>query len=214
MRKQAVLRNVFALALAAASLITAGPLLAQGEKRTVAGGGGIPDIVRPATCPQTSSVTLDANTPYVLTTDIGSIHDYTTQLNWGLNLHPPHPTGNKAYLHTFVWNRGHRCCQVVSGVMKIQMTALQVGSNPTSSQDAGNDNVSIIHGGLPVPPYNQRIYTGLSHFSAGQTVTKPWTLNAAALHLLNTNGYLTLYVEDDTSVTSATLQLTVCCLTK
>ena len=207
--------KVFAPLLAAVILLTAGAIFAQAEKRTVAGGGGIPDIVPPATCPQTSSVTLDANTPYVLTGDIGSIHNYTTQLNWGLNLHPPHPTGDKAYVHTFVWNRGRRCCQVVSAVMKVQMTALQAGTNPTSSQDAGNDNISIINQGLPIPPYNERIYTGINHsFLAGQTAYKNWTLNPAALALLNTNGHLTLYVEDDTSVTSATLKLTICCLTK
>jgi len=212
MSNQIVASKVFAPLLAAVILLTAGAIFAQAEKRT-ATGGGIPDIVPPATCPQTSSVTLDANTPYVLASDIGSIHNYTTQLNWGLNLHPPHPTGDKGYLHTFVWKRGHRCCQVVSGVMKVQLTALQVGTNPTSSQDAGNDNISIIHQGLPIPPYNERIYNNLPPFQAGQTVTKPWTLNPAALHLLNTTGHLTLYVEDDTSVTSATLQLTICCLT-
>jgi len=183
MSNQIVASKVFAPLLAAVILLTAGAIFAQAEKRT-ATGGGIPDIVPPATCPQTSSVTLDANTPYVLASDIGSIHNYTTQLNWGLNLHP-----------------------------KVQMTALQAGTNPTSSQDAGNDNISIIHQGLPIPPYNERIYTNLPPFQAGQTVTKPWTLNPAALHLLNTTGHLTLYVEDDTSVTSATLQLTICCLT-
>ena len=212
MRNQTIARNVFAPLLAAAILLIAGPGLAQEEKRTVVGGGGgTGDIVHPATCPSTSSVTLDANTPYVLTSDIGSIHNYTTQLNWGLHLN--HPTGDKGYLHTFVWSRGHRCCQVVSGVMKVQMTALQAGTNPPGGNDAGNDNISIIHQGLPIPPYNERIYTNLPPFQAGQTVTKPWTLNAAALHLLNTTGHLTLYVEDDTSVTSATLQLTICCLT-
>jgi hypothetical protein len=210
MRNQTVASKIFAPLLAAVILLTAGSVFAQEKKRTV-GGGGIPDIVRPATCPATSSVTLDATTGYVLTSDIGSIHNYTTQLNWGLHLN--HPTGDKGYLHTFVWKHGHRCCQVVSGVMKVQMTALQAGTNPTSSQDAGNDNISIIHQGLPIPPYNERIYTNLPPFQAGQTVTKSWTLNPAALHLLNTTGHLTLYVEDDTSVTSATLQLTICCLT-
>jgi hypothetical protein len=210
MRNQTVASKIFAPLLAAVILLTAGSVFAQEKKRAV-GGGGIPDIVRPATCPQTSSVTLDATTGYVLTSDIGSIHNYTTQLNWGLHLN--HPTGDKGYLHTFVWKHGHRCCQVVSGVMKVQMTALQAGTNPTSSQDAGNDNISIIHQGLPIPPYNERIYTNLPPFQAGQTVTKSWTLNPAALHLLNTTGHLTLYVEDDTSVTSATLQLTICCLT-
>src|SRR5436305_6633085 len=114
MSNRIVASKVFAPLLAAVILLTAGAIIAQAEKRT-ATGGGIPDIVPPATCPQTSSVTLDANTPYVLASDIGSIHNYTTQLNWGLNLHPPHPTGDKGYLHTFVWKRGHRCCQVVSG---------------------------------------------------------------------------------------------------
>jgi hypothetical protein len=197
---------VLALPLAAAILLTVAPAFAQEnveEKRAVGGVAELPGIVRPATCPHTETVTLDAKTQYVLTTDIGAIKNYTTQLGYN--------KADTAYLHTFVWKRGRRCCQVVKAVMNVQMTALLGGSNPPGGNDSGNDNISIIHAGMPIPPFNKRIYTP-PPFQAGHTASQSWNLTGTALADLNANGYLTLYVEDDTQVNSATLQLTICCL--
>ena len=184
-------------------LLAASPLPAQVQERAIGTEAETIGVSRPVACPAPFSVTLDAKTPYVLTSDIGSITNYQTSLGY--------TKPDKAYLHTFVWKHERRCCQVTSATMTVVMKAIQSGQSTTSS-DAGNDNISIIHAGVPIPPYNERVF---SHwpFPAGQTATKTWTLNPAALGLLNTNGYLTLYVEDDTSVTSATLQLTGCCLT-
>jgi hypothetical protein len=203
MKNQTVVRNVFALALVTASLLTAGPVLAQPQARTVA-----TDAVAlplPATCPAPFNVTLNANAPYVLPSDVPRGVNYQTSLNY--------TEADKAYLHTFVWKHEQRCCQITGAVLTVKMKALQPGQSNTSS-DAGNDNISIVHGGQIVQPYNERIYTGINHpFPAGQLATKVWTLNAAALGILNSTGMLTFYVEDDTSVLSATLQLTGCCLT-
>ncbi|HYX23444.1 MAG TPA: hypothetical protein VFC23_04765 [Thermoanaerobaculia bacterium] len=201
-----VLRNVFAPLLATAILLAAGPAFAQAQERTVAAEAEA--VARPVTCPAPFSVTLDAKTPYVLTSDIGSIKNYQTSLG-----SPQKP--DTAYLHTFVWKHERRCCQVTSAVLTVQMKALLPGQS-TSSNDAGNDDISIIHAGVPVPPHNERVYTHPPvnfPFAAGQTATKVWSLSPAALGLLNANGYLTLYVEDDTMVQSATLQLSGCCLT-
>ena len=203
MKNQPVTRNVFALLLAAAILLTVVPLLAQEEKRAVAG-GGIPDIVRPVACPAPFSVTLNANTPYVLPSDLPSGANYQTSLNY---------TGaDKSYFHTFVWKHERRCCQVTSAVLTVHMKANQPGQSNTSS-DAGNDNITLWHAGQVVQPYNERIYGPPYPFPAGQTATMVWNLNATALGILNSSGALTFGVEDDTSVTSATLQLTGCCLT-
>jgi hypothetical protein len=196
--------KAFALPLSAAVLLTAAPALAQEEKRTVVPGGEVP-VVRPATCPRTSSVTLNASTPYVLPSEVPAGVTYQTSLGY---------TGtDKAYLHTFVWKREQRCCQVTGAVLTVHLKANLPGR---SNSDAANDNIDIMHAGQVVQPYNERIFngTGIPHpFPAGQTATKTWTLNPAALALLSSSGSLTLYVEDDTSVTSATLQLTICCLT-
>lgn len=204
MRKKIFARSILALPLAAAALLGAAPLLAQAQERAVAGEAEtLP--VRPAACPAPFSVTLNANTPYVLPSDVPRGVNYQT----GLNYTQP----DKAYLHTFVWKHEQRCCQITSALLTVKMKALQPGQSNTSS-DAGNDNISIVHGGQVVQPYNERIYNGINHpFPIGQMATKIWNLNAAALGTLNSTGTLTFYVEDDTSVLSATLQLTGCCLT-
>lgn len=203
MRNKTFVRNVFAPLLAAAILLTAGPILAQVQERTVSTDAEA-IVPRPVACPAPFSVTLNANTPYVLPSDVPSGANYQTSLNY---------TGaDKSYFHTFVWKHERRCCQVTSAVLTVHMKANQPGQSNTSS-DAGNDNITLWHAGQVVQPYNERIYGPPYPFPAGQTATKVWNLNATALGILNSSGALTFGVEDDTSVTSATLQLTGCCLT-
>jgi hypothetical protein len=196
---------VFALLLAAAALLTAGPVLAQAQERAVEGEAQAVALPRPAACPAPFSVTLNANAPYVLPSDVPRGVNYQTSLNY--------TQPDKAYLHTFVWKHEQKCCQVTSAVLTVKMKALLPGQAANSS-DAGNDDISIVHAGQVVQPYNERIYNGINRpFPAGQTATKVWNLNPTALGILNSTGTLTFYVEDDTSVLSATLQLTGCCLT-
>jgi len=199
--------NVFTLPLTAAILLTAGSALAQEAPQERPRPVASEAVALPgrAACPAPFSVTLNANTPYVLPSDLPRDANYQTSLGY---------TGaDKSYFHTFVWKHEHRCCQITSAVLTVKMKALQPGQSNTSS-DAGNDNITLWHAGQVVQPYNERIYNGLPHpFPAGQLATKTWTLNATALGILNSTGALTFGVEDDTSVTSATLQLTGCCLT-
>src|SRR5947208_2764085 len=186
MRNKIFVRNIFA-----AILLTAGPLLAQVQERTVPTDAEA-TVPRTAACPAPFSVTLNANAPYVLPSDLPRGANYQTGLN--------STEADKAYFHTFVWKHEHRCCQITSAVLTVKMKALQPGQSNTSS-DAGNDNITLWHAGQVVQPYNERIYNGLSHpFPAGQLATKSWTLNAAALGILNSTGTLTFGVEDDTSV--------------
>lgn len=205
MRNQTVVRNVFALLLAAAMLLGAAPLLAQAQERAVATEAQAIVLPGPSTCPAPFSVTLNANTPNVLVSDVPRGANYQTSLNY--------TQPDKGYVHTFVWKHEQRCCQVTGAVLTVKMKALQPGQS-NSSSDAGNDNIAIVHGGQVVQPFNERIYNGINHpFPAGQLATKTWTLNGAALGILNSTGTLTFYVEDDTSVLSAELKLTGCCLT-
>jgi len=199
MRNKIFVRNVFA-----AILLTAGPILAQVQERTVSTDAEA-IVPRAAACPAPFSVTLNANSPNALASDVPRGVNYQTSLNY--------TQPDKAYIHTFVWKHEQKCCQVTSAVLTVHMKANQPGQSNTSS-DAGNDNISIVHAGQTVQPYSERIYNGINHpFPAGQAATKVWNLNATALGILSSTGMLTFYVEDDTSVTSATLQLTGCCLT-
>lgn len=198
--------NIFALPLIAAALLTTGSALAQGAAREIARPTSAEAVAipRPVACPAPFNVMLNANMPYVLPSDVPTGVNYQTSLNY---------TGiDKAYLHTFVWKHGHRCCQVTSAVLTVHLKA-NAGGQSNSSSDAGNDDISIVHAGQTVQPHNERIYTGPYPFQAGQTATKTWSLGPAALGVLNSTGTLTLYVQDDTSVLSADLKLTGCCLT-
>ncbi|HEX3555078.1 MAG TPA: hypothetical protein VIA62_17785 [Thermoanaerobaculia bacterium] len=205
MKTRNVVRILFAPLLIAAALLGAGPAFAQAQERAVPVEAEAVALARPAVCPAPFNVTLNANTPYVLPSDVPHGVNYQTSLNY---------TGaDKAYLHTFVWKHEQRCCQVTSAILTVHMKANLPGQ---SNSDASNDDISIVHAGQVVQPYNERVYngTGIPHpFPAGQTATKTWTLNPTALGILNSTGMLTFYVEDDTSVTSATLQLSGCCLT-
>ena len=195
--------NVFTLLLAAAVLPGAAPLLAQAQERAIAvEAETLP--VRPAACPAPFMVTLNANTPNALASDVPRGVNYQTSLNY--------TQPDKAYIHTFVWRHEQKCCQVTGAMLTVKMKALLPGQAANSS-DAGNDDIAIVHAGQVVQPFNERIYNGPRPFPAGQMATKNWTLNPAALGILNSTGTLTLYVEDDTSVISAELKLTGCCLT-
>src|SRR3954447_6997383 len=134
MRNQTTVCNVFAPLLAAALLLTAGPMFAQAQERTVAGGAEAIALPGPAACPAPFSVTLNANTPYVLPSDLPRGANYQTGLN--------STEADKAYFHTFVWKHEHRCCQITSAVLTVKMKALQPGQSNTSS-DAGNDNITL-----------------------------------------------------------------------
>src|SRR5436853_283917 len=151
MRNQVVVRNLFALPLAAAFLLAAGPVLAQPQERTVAAEAiALPG---PAACPAPFSVTLNANAPYVLPSDIPHGVNYQTGLNY---------TGaDKAYLHTFVWKHEQRCCQITSAVLTVKMKALLPGQ--VGGSDASNDDISIVQAAQAVQADEETVHNGSGH---------------------------------------------------
>lgn len=210
MKIHTTLRLTIGAALVAASMLGAAPARTQ-ERRIQRGAEQerrpLPVEVAPpahGVCPRPVNVTLDATTPYVLNSDFAPAH-----------LSGPRATLNetapdKGFLHTFQWRKEQRCCEVTKAVLTVKMRALQSGYSQTSS-DAGNDAIHLLHGGSAVLPFSERVY-GSWPFSAGQTAVKGWNLTGAALGYLNTNGTVSFYVQDDTAVESATLQIQACCL--
>jgi hypothetical protein len=90
----------------------------------------------------------------------------------------------------------------LSGELTIHYTANQNGA-PTSG--AGNDTVGIYSGGAIVTGTSQALYSGI--VTKGQTGTKTIRLTCDMLK----NNRLSFLVQDDTSVTSATLHVVYCC---
>ena len=132
-------------------------------------------------------------------------------------LNAPHMTGlgdpssDEYFLHTFVWKREKRCCQITKARLTVNMKANSTCQSHTG-HDAGNDSIVIMYNTLTVPNYVDYIYSGSGSCNAGQTATYTRDLNATALANINQSGRLSFAVQDDTQVVSATLQLWGCCL--
>lgn len=161
-------------------------------------------FVAKAACPRPISLTLTATTPNVVNSDFSALQLGAPRA-W-LN----DPAINKNFLYTFQYAKDEKCCEVTSAVLTVRMKANQSGQSKTTA-DAGNDGISIMYNGGLVLPFSQPVYSSWS-FNAGQTATKTWTLTGAALANLNATRRLSIYVQDDTMVQSATLQISGCCL--
>jgi hypothetical protein len=200
MKTQKARRYVFGTAVMASLLLSAVSALPQ--QRRIEGGHEVALPAREA-CPNPRAWTLNATTPNVFNADFNA-----TQL--GLPrafLNDPAP--NKAFLYTFQWRSDRRCCEITRAVLTVKMKANQGGTSLTSS-DAGNDGITIMHSGSAVQ--GEAVYT--PPFNSGQPSIKTWPLSGAALHNLKVNGRLSIYVQDDTMVESATLQISGCCLSE
>lgn len=155
-------------------------------------------------CPGPITLTLNASTPNVFTGDFpaGALAAPRAVLN--------DAGTNKHFLYTFQWESEHKYCQIIRAVLTVKMKANQRGT--ASGSDAGNDGISVVHMGVSVPPYSEKVYTS-TPFPAGAPATKTWSITGAALDNINANHRLSFGLQDDTSVVSATLELWGCCLT-
>ncbi len=163
-----------------------------------------------APCPDPMTVTLTAEQSNVVTADFNAAQLANYQGELGYN------SPNKAYAHTFEWKPKTRCCQVTKAVLKVELKAIQRGASPKSA-DSGNDRIAIVSsGGVSIPPFNEPVYdpNGTFPIPAGTLATKIWSLQGSDLNKLNTAHTLSFFVQDDSSVLSATLVLTICCLDK
>ena len=149
-------------------------------------------------CPKSLALTLTATTPNVVNADFNAAQ-LSAPRAW-LN----DPAVDKSFLYTFQLPRTQGCCEITGAVLTVKLKANQAGSL------TGNDGIAIMHLGSVVAPFSQPIYT--SPPPNGLSVTKTWTLTGAALSNLNANHRLSIYVQDDTRVESATLQISGCCV--
>jgi hypothetical protein len=168
-----------------------------------------PTSVPKILCPNPSLVSLSESNVYFETNEFSTQQLSTSHHgNFGSN------QANAFFMHTFNWKPELKCCQVLKAELILKVKALRPGSNPTTSPDAGNDTVTIVkNGGTTI--ISEKIYPSGSPFSAGYSISKTVVLNTVAqLSWLNTAQKLSFIVQDDTSVESATLKLTICCLSK
>lgn len=200
--RRLTVKRYLAYSLLLGTFILPGALANAQDRQALTVSEGQP--VTKAACPRPISLTLTATTPNVVNSDFSALQLGAPRA-W-LN----DPAINKNFLYTFQFARDERCCEVTSAVLTVRMKANQGGQSKTSA-DAGNDGISIMYNGSVVPPFSQPVYASWS-FNAGQTATKTWTLTGAALANLNATRRLSIYVQDDTMVQSATLQISGCCL--
>lgn len=200
------LRRYLAISLIGISfaLLPAGSTKSQDRRAAQATNLALP--VAQSACPRPISLTLTAtNPPNVFAGDFAPVQ-LTSPV--GLNYAGP----DKAFLYTFQWRREQGCCQITKAVLTVKMKSNQPGSTK-NSPDAGNDGINIMHGFQSV--YGEPVYSQWP-FPVNQPAVKQWTFSPtfspAVLNNINTFGRLSIYVQDDTRVDSATLQLTGCCL--
>lgn len=121
---------------------------------------------------------------------------------------------NKAFLGTFQWKPKFRCCEITRATLTVNMKSNSAGTSATT-RDAGNDTIGVMVGGVgALPQPGGQVYTGPFPFPAGTLVTKTFNITGTALANLDSGGGLSFVVQDDTMVTSATLTLSGCCLSK
>lgn len=108
---------------------------------------------------------------------------------------------DKQFGHTFRFNpKTKECCMWTSGLLTLHLKALVGGSGSTSA----NDGVNVYVGGVRIgvqTPWTSTVVTG-----ATTTMTFPLTANNLA------SGFVSFYVQDDTAVVSAELDLKGCCI--
>jgi hypothetical protein len=111
---------------------------------------------------------------------------------------------DKQFGHTFRFNpMTKECCAMTGGTLTLHLKALVSGPSKSTSV---NDGVNVFVGGVAIggqTPWTQSVVAG-----ATTTITIPITANNL------TSGFVSFYVQDDTAVISAALDLTGCCVTK
>lgn len=169
------------------------PGTAQEERRIQS------DAVTPVqVCPlgfQQQSVNLTASAPAAATPYLPDFP--TTSCSAGFEPNFGGTKYDRCFRQTFTWKVPGPECRCQSGELTIQYKAIQGG--------AINDGVAIFSGGSVVPGTSMPLYSGGAPI--GQTMTKTIRLGCDMLK----NNRLSFLLQDDTSVTSATLHVVYCC---
>lgn len=161
------------------------------------------DAGRPMLCPNPTYETINMTTPTPVTTDFRA--DMLAIVRAGVNDSAP----NKFFLHTFQW-KPPMCCKIMSATMTIVMRANQPSTAATSS-DSGNDSMGVMASGVAFPGLNGPVYTAFP-VAMDQSTTRVYNMTPAAIAAMNANNQLSFYVQDDTRVLSAQLNISRCCV--
>lgn len=179
----------FPLIAVLVSAVAAGPVAGQTDRQ----------IVQPAPCPSPITLNLTAGPPSAPT-------PVASEFAAGMNVAGSvwnQAAPNKHFGHTFRFPAIKECCLMTKGVLTIRIKALQPG--PKNSPSSGNDGIAIVSGGI--------VKSSQSAWPNGNPPnTAPITINIPP-QVLST-GLVSFYVQDDTAVLSAQLQLTGCCIRK
>jgi hypothetical protein len=151
----------------------------------------------PGPCAHPITQTFSISQPQAVSPNLA---DFPTKCSNGWQTKFGQGGADKCLRHTFTWKLKPGC-QVLSGKLTIVYKA-----NYAGPQYANNDTVAIYSNGTAVPGTSQNLYSGT--VIVGQQKTKMISLTAAML----SSGHLSFLVQDDTTVVSATLQTTQCCL--
>jgi hypothetical protein len=191
------------VAMAAAALFGATAASAQTEAAPGAEARmAAPGPVQGSACPHPVNMTITRNSgagtimagdypPAYLAALAGSVFNQTAV--------------NKQFGHTFQFRPGKgACCQYQTGKLVVTYKALR--DNPA------NDGTRVFSNGGA----NSVLFTGSdaaghiwsSSPTAGQTVTRTFVIPAGMV----ASGHVSLWAQDDTAVTSATLTITGCCV--
>lgn len=198
-KERTAMKSLTALILALVALGTLpSSSAAQGERRLPSDAISPVQLCPKGTQPQTINLTASAPaaaTPY--------LPDFPANCGLGWEPNFGGTTINRCFRHTFTWKAPGPGCSCQSAVLTLHYKALQGG--PAGSSTSVNDTMSIFSGGSAITSLSQALFSGA--VTTGQTGTKTVRLNCDLLK----NNRLSIYEEDDTSVTSASLQVTYCC---
>ena len=195
------MKKLFSLTLLLTALVLGGFGVAQETQETEE--ARVAPNPRPVPCPIPMHINLTASsgaTPYAADFPAKCSGGYGSTLN-----------GNKfntCFRYTFKWKPKTECCECIKGTLTVNYRSIQGGQSATSN-DAGNDSMSLWSNGSAVAGTSQPLYSTFP-FSAGQTGTKTIPLKCEWLK----NNRLSFIVQDDTAVTSATLDVVGCCIKK
>ena len=144
--------------------------------------------------------------------------DFPNPLPAGQSVRPLGGAGvNGVFRYTFNWKAPDKlCCEITKAVLTVQLK----WNGPGGPSSAANDTISVIHNNASIPGlggyiWGPNLQTPLAGNNppAQQTKTITIPMNAAALAAATQGNHLSFSVQDDTTVVSATLDISGCCVT-
>jgi hypothetical protein len=157
---------------------------------------------QPVPCPNPFSVTLPGSPGGVVhsnTGDFTNVHPYAWASGFG------DANANKYFAYTFNLSRyvsnPKICCALTSATLTLNLKCI--------NDIPENDTWGIVRNSASVPGSGGTI--GWPSGCNGQTKTVTWTATAADVAHMNSDARLSFAIQDDTTVLSATLNVSGCC---